>query len=82
MTLTLRPEFEQALSEEAMRRGTTPDKLAEQAVEEKYGRLLETPQERRERIHAMMGSSRHLGPSRILEDRAEEVEREERQRQA
>ncbi len=82
MTLTLSPEIEQVLTVAAAKLGETPGKLAELAVEEKYGRLLETLEERRERIHALMGSSRHLGPSRILEDRAEEVEREERLRQA
>jgi hypothetical protein len=83
MTLTLNPEIERVLAEQAAKLGTTPDELAEQAVEEKYGNrqkspIEETPDERRARIYALMGSMAHLGPSHIAEDRAEEIAREER----
>ncbi len=81
MTITLSPEIERALTEEAARRGTTPDELADEALKDKYGAPQETPEERQARIHAIMGSMSHLGPSRILEDRAEDRVREERRRQ-
>ena len=78
MTLTLSPEVERALTEEAVRQGTTPDEVAEEILKEKYLLSPETPEERRTRIHALRGSMAHLGPSRILEDRAEDRVREER----
>ena len=78
MTLTLSPEIERALTTEAVRRGTTPEGLAEQAIQEKYALLSESAEERRQRVYALMGSSRHLGPSQIIQDKAEEIVREER----
>lgn len=78
MTITLSPETEKVLREAAARQGTTPDELAEEAMKEKYGVPLETPEERRARIQAIKGSMAYLGPSRILEDRAEDRVREER----
>jgi hypothetical protein len=82
MTITLSPEIERALTEEAARRGTTPDKLAEQAVQEKYAILPESAEERHKRIFALMGSSSHLGPSQLIQDKAEEIAREERRWQS
>lgn len=78
MTLTLSPEIEKALTAAAARQGTTPDQIVTEMVQEKYVLHQETPEERKARVYALMGSSSHLGPSRIAEDRAEEIAREER----
>ena len=56
MTITLSPEIERALTEEAARRGTTPDKLAEQA--DPTGKVCAIP----------VG---HVGPARKSELRAQ-----------
>ena len=81
MTLTLSPEIEDVLTKAAARQGTTPDQIVTEMVQEKFALHQETPEERKARIYALMGSSRHLGPSRIAEDRAEEIAREDRQLQ-
>ena len=47
-------------------------------VQEKFAVPKETPEERKARIYALVGSMAHLGPSHIAEDRAEEIVREER----
>ncbi len=47
-------------------------------MREKYVLLVESAEDRRRRVYAIMGSSSHLGPSRIAEDRAEEIARDER----
>ena len=73
MTLTLSPEIEEVLTKVAARQGTTPDQIVTEMVLPK-----ETPEERKARIYALMGSMAHLGPSHIAEDRAEEIAREER----
>lgn len=78
MTLTLSPEVEQALEQEAARRGTTPDELAEETLRAKLVTAQETPDERRARVQSLKGSMAHLGPSRLLEDRAEDRAREGR----
>ncbi len=88
MTITFSPEIEQLLVEESTKLGTTPEELAGAVLQEKYGggqklpnaeiRNEETPEARRARIHALKGSMAHLGPSRILEDRAEDRIREEK----
>ncbi len=78
MTITLSPETEKVLREAAARQGTTPDELAEQAVKEKYSLFSASTDERRKRVYALMGSSRHLGPSQLIQDKAEEIAREER----
>ena len=80
MTLTLSPEIEKALTAAAARQGTTPDQIVAEMVKENFVLLQaqETPEERKARIYAIMGSSSHLGPSRIAEDRAEEIAREDR----
>lgn len=79
MTLTLSPEIEKALTVAAARQGTTPDQIVTEMVKEKFVLpQAETPEERKARIYALMGSSSHLGPSRIAEDRAEEIAREDR----
>ncbi len=78
MTLTLSPEIEKALTEAAAKTGRSPEDLASEALREKYVSLAESPEDRRKRVYALMGSSSHLGPSRIAEDRAEEIAREDR----
>lgn len=79
MTLTLSPEIERVLTKAAAEQGRTPEELTEQAVREKYVPVpIESPEERKARIYALMGSSSHLGPSRLIEDKAEEIAREER----
>ena len=78
MTLTLSPEIEKVLTAAAARQGTTPDQIVTEMVQEKFAVPQETPEERKARIYALMGSMAHLGPSRIAEDRAEEVAQEER----
>lgn len=82
MTLTLSPEIEKALTVAAARQGITPEQIVTEMVKEKLVLVKETPGERQARIHALKGSSSHLGPSRLLEDHAEEIRREEGQRQA
>ena len=78
MTLTLSPEIEKALTAAAVRKGTTPEQIVTEMVQEKFVLLAETPEERKARVYALMGSMAHLGPSHIAEDRAEEIAREER----
>lgn len=79
MTLTLSPEIEKALTAAAARQGTTPDQIVTEMVKEKLVLpQVETPEERKARVYALMGSMAHLGPSHIAEDRAEEIAREER----
>ncbi len=79
MTLTLSPEVEKALMAAALRQGTTPEQIVTEMVQEKLVQPQgqETPEERRVRIYALMGSMAHLGPSHIAEDHAEEVAWEE-----
>ena len=77
MTLTLSPEIEKALMA-AVKVGRRPEELAAEALREKYVPLVESAEDRRRRVYAIMGSSSHLGPSRIAEDRAEEIARDER----
>ena len=72
MTLTLSPEVERALEQEAARRGTTPDELVEETLRAKLKTPQETTEERRARIQSLKGSMAHLGPSLLLEDRAED----------
>ena len=78
MTLTLSPEIEKALTAAAVNTGRKPEELAEETLREKYVPLAESAEDRRRRVYALMGSSSHLGPSRIAEDRAEEIAREDR----
>ena len=78
MTLTLSPEIEKALTEAAVKTGRSPEELAAEALREKYVPLAESAEDRRRRVYAIMGSSSHLGPSHIAEDRAEEIAREDR----
>lgn len=78
MTLTLSPEIEKALTTAAARQGTTPEQIVTELVQEKLVLVKETPEERKARIYALIGSMAHLGPSHIAEDRAEEIAREER----
>jgi len=78
MTLTLSPDVEKALAEAAVEQGKTPDELAEEIFRERYMPPQEAPEQRRARIDALMGSMAHLGPSHLLEDRAEDRAREER----
>ena len=76
--MTLSPEIEKALTAAAVKVGRRPEELAEEALREKYVPLVESAEDRRRRVYAIMGSSSHLGPSRIAEDRAEEIARDER----
>ena len=78
MTLTLSPEIEKVLTTAAARQGITPDQSVTEMAQEKFVLREETPEERKARIYALMGSMAHLGPSHIAEDRAEEIAREER----
>lgn len=79
MTLTLSPEIERLLNKAAQQQGRTPEELAEQTLREKYALPEESHEEKKARIQEIMGSMAYLGPSRITEDRAEEVAREERE---
>ena len=78
MTLTLSPEIEKALMVAAVNTGRKPEELAEETLRERYVLLAESAEDRRKRVYAIMGSSSHLGASRIAEDRAEEIAREDR----
>lgn len=92
MTITLTPDIEQALTEEAQETGTTLEQLAverlraslalQNSTKQVPGPTLEelSQMDRAARVQAIMGSSAHLGPSRLSEDRKEEREREERGR--
>ena len=80
MTLTLSPEEREARRQEALARirsGYYQSSLS--SSEEFMARKADEKalEDRRETIWALMGSSAHLGPSHISEDRAEEVAREE-----
>ena len=57
---------------------TTPDALVSDMVKEKLPVPQETREERKARIQAITGSMAYLGPSRILESRAEDRMREEK----
>lgn len=78
MTITLSPEMERVLTKEAARLEKTPNELVEETLREYLSVRRESLDERRARIHALKGSMAHLGPSRLLEDRAEDRAREER----
>lgn len=78
MTLTLSPEIMRVLTKAAEQQGRTPEELTEEAVREKYAVLEESHEEKKARIYALMGSSSHLGPSRLIQDKAEEIAREDR----
>ena len=78
MTLTLSPEIEKALMTAAVNTGRKPEELAEETLREKYVSVAESAEDRRKRVYALMGSSSHLGSSRIAEERAEEIAREDR----
>lgn len=80
MTLTLSPEIMRVLTKAAEQQGRTPEELAEQTLREKYALPEESHEEKKARIQKIMGSMAYLGPSRITEDRAEEVAREEQAR--
>lgn len=90
MTITVTPEIERHLHEEARRLGKTP----EQVALERLGRGSEMPEpppvratptpaelsamSQAERVYALMGSLAHLGPSRLMQDKEEEKRLEER----
>lgn len=78
MTLTLSPEIERLLTKAAAEQGRTPEELAEQTLREKYASPIESREEKKARIYALMGSSSYLGPSRLIQDKAEEIAREDR----
>lgn len=78
MTITLSPETGRALQEAAARQGTTPDELAQEILRVRFVAPQEAPEKRRARIQSLKGSMAHLGPSRLLEDRAEDRAREEK----
>ncbi len=78
MTLTLSPEIEKALTQAAVETGRSPEELVAETLREKYVPLTESAEERRKRVYAIMGSSSHLGPSRLIQDKAEEIAREDR----
>lgn len=91
MTITLTPDIEQALTEEAAATGKPPEQLAVERL--RTSLAIQTPakqipgptlaelaaMDRTARVMAIMGSSAHLGPSRLWEDREEELAREEQQ---
>ena len=60
MTITLSPETEKALREAAARQGTTPDKLAEEAVKEKSTALLSDEQQEAEDLRARVKAARGM----------------------
>ena len=60
MTITLSPETGKALQEAAARQGTTPDKLAEEAVREKSTALLSDEQQEEEELRARVKAARGM----------------------
>ena len=90
MTITVTPEIERHLNEEARRLGKTPEQVAlerlgrrSETSEARTQRQLPTPEELKEmshaeRVYALMGSLAHLGPSRLMRDKGEEKRLEER----
>ena len=92
MTVTLTPEIEQAVEEAARQQSTTAQELVLKTLETNFlvpahngqgqlpgptlAELAAMPHA--QRVYAIMGSSAHLGPSRLREDREEERAREER----
>lgn len=88
MTLTLRPEIEQAIEEAARRRGVTPDVVVEETMARE---LLPAPpavlpdaaehERRRQDALTLVESgyfARLLGSSSLMQEKAEERAREER----
>lgn len=87
MTITLTPDIEQVLTEEARETG----KPLEQVALERLRQDLRPPMPIRESVHSAEGERRRealsrvksgyyaslLGPSTLSQDKAEEVEREE-----
>jgi hypothetical protein len=91
MTIILTPDIEQALTDEAQKTAPPPEQLAVERLRTSLA-LPDSPTQlpgpslselaaldRIARIHAIMGSSSHLGPSRVWQDHAEELAHEERQ---
>lgn len=79
MTITLKPETEQALRAAAARRGVTPDDVIEERLQDL--RAAEDDAARaglQARVKAARGSLAHLGPSTRMQDKAQERAREER----
>lgn len=88
MTITLKPETEQAIEEVARRRGVTPDAVVEEIMTRE---LLSDPpipnsdaadrEQRRQEAMALVESgyfARLLGPSSLMQEKSEERAREER----
>ena len=90
MTITLTPDIEQALTEEARETGTDPERLAVERLRTSLaipaplkpvpGPTLEelAAMDHATRVRAIMGSMAYLGPSRLMTERPEEIAREER----
>lgn len=92
MTITLTPEIEQAIDEAARKQDTTPEELVLKTLETRFAAPAQNIPQRmpgptaaelasmplKERVRAAMSSMAHLGPSRLLEERPEEIAREER----
>lgn len=87
MTITLKPNIEQALREIAARRGVTPDQLIEERLQEgplsalREAMDAEERERRRQEALALVESgyfAHLLGPSSLMQDKTEERAREER----
>lgn len=88
MTITLIPEVESAVCEAARRQGTTPDQVANETLKSLLPPTPETlaseDEERERRKQEALARiqsgyyARLLGPSRLMQDKAEERAREER----
>lgn len=88
MTITLKPETERAIEEAARRRGVTPDAVVEETMARELMPLLHEPdadaaeRERRRQDALTLVESGHfarlLGPSSLMQEKAEERAREER----
>lgn len=84
MTLTLTPQIEQALDEAARLQGLPPEQVALETLASgllpfaSNGNPLTAEEERKARIRAAKGCLAHLGPSKLMQEKAAEKAREER----
>ena len=85
MTITLTPEQERAVQEAAARRNITPEQLIENALAHDLAAEPTVEDEAqdalRARVKAARGSLAHLGPSTLMQDKAQEKALEERRGQ-
>ncbi len=77
MTLTFSPEIERVLAEEAARRGTTPDELAEQALRIKFGMPVGHVGPLGEKLRAQVNAALGMPPPKELSAEEKEQRRQE-----